>query len=97
MGFGRSHAGFGVEPGRDGVAQQSKEKFRAYGSYGEAFQDWAGMMARNPRYSRILQSGGSVQAFAANMQRAGYATDPAYGSKLEKVIQKTLTLQRLVT
>ena len=80
-----------------GQATRRVERFRAYGSYGEAFQDWAGMMARNPRYSRILQSGGSVQAFAANMQRAGYATDPAYGSKLEKVIQKTLTLQRLVT
>jgi flagellar protein FlgJ len=80
-----------------GQATRRVERFRAYGSYGEAFQDWAGMMARNPRYSRIIQSGGSVQAFAANMQRAGYATDPAYGSKLEKVIQKTLTLQRLVT
>ncbi|MBP8308303.1 MAG: flagellar assembly peptidoglycan hydrolase FlgJ [Burkholderiaceae bacterium] len=80
-----------------GHATRRVERFRAYGSYGEAFQDWAGMMARNPRYSRVIQSGGSVQAFAANMQRAGYATDPAYGSKLEKVIQKTLTLQRLVT
>ena len=73
------------------------ERFRAYGSYGEAFQDWASMMASSPRYSRVIQSGGSVQAFAANMQRAGYATDPAYGAKLEKTIQKTLTLQRLVT
>ena len=73
------------------------ERFRAYGSYGEAFQDWAGMMARSPRYSKVIESGGSVQAFAANMQRAGYATDPAYGAKLEKVIQKTLSLQRLVT
>ena len=73
------------------------ERFRSYGSYGEAFQDWASMMASSPRYSRVIQSGGSVQAFAANMQRAGYATDPAYGAKLEKTIQKTLTLQRLVT
>jgi flagellar protein FlgJ len=80
-----------------GQATRKVERFRSYGSYGEAFQDWAGMMARNPRYSRVLQSGGSVQTFAASMQRAGYATDPAYGSKLEKVIQKTLTLQRLVT
>jgi flagellar protein FlgJ len=73
------------------------ERFRSYGSYGEAFQDWASMMASSPRYSRVIQSGGSVQAFAASMQRAGYATDPAYGAKLEKTIQKTLSLQRLVT
>jgi flagellar protein FlgJ len=45
-----------------GHATRRVERFRAYGSYGEAFQDWAGMMVRNPRYSRILQSGGSVQA-----------------------------------
>ncbi len=80
-----------------GRASRRVEKFRAYGSYGEAFQDWASMMARSPRYSRVIQSGGSVQAFAANMQRAGYATDPAYGSKLARTIEKTLALQRVVT
>lgn len=78
-------------------ATRRVERFRSYGSYSEAFQDWAGMMARNPRYSGVMQSAGNVQAFAANMQRAGYATDPAYGAKLEKTIQKTLALQRLVT
>jgi flagellar protein FlgJ len=80
-----------------GQATRRVERFRAYGSYAEAFQDWATLMARSPRYAGVIQSGGSVEAFAAGMQRAGYATDPAYGAKLEKTIQRTLALQRLVT
>lgn len=80
-----------------GQATRRVERFRAYGSYAEAFQDWASLMARSPRYAGVIQSGGSVEAFAAGMQRAGYATDPAYGAKLEKTIQRTLALQRLVT
>jgi len=80
-----------------GQATRRVERFRAYGSYAEAFQDWAALMARSPRYAGVIQAGGSVEAFAAGMQRAGYATDPAYGAKLEKTIQRTLALQRLVT
>jgi flagellar protein FlgJ len=80
-----------------GQATRRVERFRAYGSYAEAFQDWASLMARSPRYAGVIQAGGSVEAFAAGMQRAGYATDPAYGAKLEKTIQRTLALQRLVT
>lgn len=80
-----------------GQPTRRTERFRAYGSYAEAFQDWAALIGRSPRYGGVVQSGGSVEAFAASMQRAGYATDPAYGAKLEKTIQRTLALQRLVT
>jgi flagellar protein FlgJ len=80
-----------------GQPTRRTERFRAYGSYGEAFQDWAALIARSPRYGGVVQAGGSVETFAASMQRAGYATDPAYGAKLEKTIQRTLALQRLVT
>ena len=58
---------------------------------------WAGLMASNPRYRGVLNAGSSVEGFAAGMQRAGYATDPAYGAKLEKTINRALMLKRLVT
>jgi flagellar protein FlgJ len=80
-----------------GQPTRRNERFRAYGSYAEAFQDWAALIARSPRYGGVVQSGASVEAYAASMQRAGYATDPAYGAKLEKTIQRTLALQRLLT
>ena len=34
--------------------------------------------------------------FAQGLQRAGYATDPAYADKLTRVINTTLRLQRSV-
>ena len=39
----------------------------------------------------------SAQGFAQGLQRAGYATDPAYADKLGRVINTTLRLQRVVT
>ncbi len=106
-----SHNLFGIKAGRnwngdvaeavtteyvDGRPRKQVERFRAYGSYAEAFQDWARLMAASPRYRGVLKSGGSAEDFAAGMQRAGYATDPAYGAKLEKTINRTLMLKRLV-
>ncbi len=39
----------------------------------------------------------SASKFAHSLQRAGYATDPAYADKLTRVINTTLRLQRVVT
>jgi peptidoglycan hydrolase FlgJ len=69
-----------------GVAKKVVEKFRAYNNYSEAFRDWAQLLASNPRYAPVLAQGRDPQAFAAGLQRAGYATDPAYGDKLARVI-----------
>jgi flagellar protein FlgJ len=73
------------------------ERFRAYGSYEEACTDWSRLMASNPRYAGVLQAGGSVESFAKNMQRAGYATDPNYASKLTSTITQALSLRRVTT
>jgi flagellar protein FlgJ len=35
-----------------------------------------------------------AQRFAQGLQRAGYATDPAYADKLGRVINTTLRVQR---
>ncbi|MGB7301916.1 MAG: flagellar assembly peptidoglycan hydrolase FlgJ [Burkholderiaceae bacterium] len=70
------------------------EKFRAYPSYADAFNDWVGLMTRLPRYAGVLNDSNSPQQFANGLQQAGYATDPQYGSKLEKVIQQTIAIQK---
>lgn len=69
----------------NGVAEQRVERFRAYGSYAEAFRDYAGLLAGNSRYAGVLGSTEAV-GFARALQRAGYATDPAYAAKLERII-----------
>lgn len=70
----------------NGVPKKVVEKFRAYNNYSEAFRDWAQLLAGNPRYADVLAGGRDAQAFARGLQRAGYATDPAYASKLGRVI-----------
>lgn len=84
----------------DGRPVRTVEKFRAYGSHAEAFADWARLMASNPRYAPVVRAASNgepvVGDYAASMQRSGYATDPAYGRKLERTIEQTLALRRLV-
>jgi len=77
-----------------GVARKVVQKFRAYASYAESFADYAKLMANNPRYQKVVAAGSNAQAFAQGLQKAGYATDPAYADKLGRVINTTLRLQR---
>ncbi len=69
----------------NGVAEQRVERFRAYASYAEGFQDYANLMAQSPRYAAVVGSQDAA-GFARGLQRAGYATDPAYAAKLERII-----------
>lgn len=78
----------------DGKPQKVMAKFRAYSSYAESFADYARLMADSPRYKNVVASGASATGFAKGLQRAGYATDPAYAEKLSKVINTTLRLQQ---
>jgi peptidoglycan hydrolase FlgJ len=83
----------------NGKAQKVVAKFRAYGSYAESFADYAKLMKDSPRYQNVVaaatkKSGDAGAGFAMGLQKAGYATDPAYADKLTKVINTTLRLQR---
>jgi len=81
----------------DGRARKQVEPFRAYGSYAEAFTDWASMLAKSPRYAQVLRQSSTIEGFAGGMQKAGYATDPNYGAKLERTINQALMLRRVTT
>lgn len=78
----------------DGQPVRQRAAFRSYGSYSEAFADYARLLADSPRYRGVVRGADSAQAFASGLQRAGYATDPAYAAKLERTINHTLALQR---
>jgi flagellar protein FlgJ len=80
----------------DGKAVKVKETFRAYGSYAESFADYARLIGNSPRYAGVVASGADAEGFARGLQKAGYATDPAYADKLTRVIGTTLRLQRAV-
>ena len=105
-----SHNLFGIKAGADwkgpvaettttefveGRAVKTVARFRAYASHAEAFADYARLMKNSPRYQQVLAQAQDAGSFASGLQRAGYATDPAYAEKLTRVINTTLRLQRM--
>lgn len=98
-----SHNLFGIKAGKgwngpvaevmtteyvNGVATRRVEKFRAYGSYAEAFADYANMLTNSSRYKTVVASASDAVGFAQGLQRAGYATDPQYADKLRRMIAR---------
>jgi flagellar protein FlgJ len=78
----------------DGQPARQRAAFRSYGSYTEAFTDYARLLSGSSRYAGAVRGATSAESFAQGMQRAGYATDPQYASKLARTINQTLALQR---
>jgi peptidoglycan hydrolase FlgJ len=68
-----------------GTATAVKAQFRAYSTPSQCFKDYVSLLQSNPRYAAALGTGGNTQAFAAALQRGGYATDPSYAGKLGAV------------
>lgn len=79
----------------NGKAVVRNERFRAYGSYAESFQDYARLIAQNPRYASVLGQS-DADGFSRALQKGGYATDPAYAEKLSRVINGTTLRQGLL-
>jgi len=70
---------------RHGVMQQEQAKFRSYESAAQAFEDYTNFILNNPRYQQALEHGYSGEAYARELQKAGYATDPNYAKKINRI------------
>ncbi len=70
-----------------GVPSARVDKFRAYGSATDSFQDYINLLSSNPRYSGALNTGSDTSAFASALQRGGYSTDPGYAHKVMTIAQ----------
>ncbi|QXZ09020.1 flagellar assembly peptidoglycan hydrolase FlgJ [Comamonas sp. Y33R10-2] len=77
----------------NGAPKKITAKFRAYDSFEESFRDYARLIGSNPRYEKAMAKTGSAQDYASELQKAGYATDPAYAQKLSRAIQSVQQLQ----
>ena len=80
----------------NGTPRKVVAKFRAYDSYEDSFRDYAKLITDNPRYEKAQATAktGSAVAYAAELQKAGYATDPEYAKKLSGAINSALRVQR---
>jgi flagellar protein FlgJ len=70
---------------QNGVAGDTTAQFKAYATPTRSFQDYVALLRNNPRYAAALNTGSDVHAFAAGLQRGGYATDPEYANKIAAV------------
>jgi flagellar protein FlgJ len=70
-----------------GVAVRKKDRFRAYGSFRDSFNDYVDFLQSNPRYSKALASTSDSKQYFKELQKAGYATDPRYAQKLTSVLE----------
>jgi flagellar protein FlgJ len=73
---------------RDGVAMRTREDFRAYDSWEESFQDYVRFVSGNPRYAEALQASSDAGTYFERLQAAGYATDPAYAEKINRILDE---------
>ncbi|WP_051303465.1 flagellar assembly peptidoglycan hydrolase FlgJ [Comamonas composti] len=73
-----------------GTPRKITARFRAYDSYEESFRDYARLITSSPRYEKAMSATGSALAYASELQKAGYATDPRYASKLGRAIESAM-------
>jgi flagellar protein FlgJ len=69
---------------QQGLAVKKTQVFRAYSGYEAAFQDYADLLKR--RYPQAAGASGDAMTFASGLAAGGYATDPAYAAKVQRVI-----------
>lgn len=74
---------------QNGVAHKENASFRVYNSFEHSFTDYIDFIQSNPRYHKALSVTGSPEQYLTELQRAGYATDPNYASKIINILHQT--------
>jgi len=77
--------GRNVKEYKGDTAYTEAAQFRSYGSYAEAFRDYANLLSRSERYTDVLGQR-TPEGFAHSLQKAGFATDPMYADKITRII-----------
>ena len=71
----------------NGMPRPQLAQFRSYTDVAATFDDYARFLTENPRYSDVAGHGADVEGFADALQASGYATDPDYADKLNRVLE----------
>jgi len=73
---------YGTSECGNGQCSGTAAAFRVYANLADSFRDHDRFLRENSRYAPALQVRADPNAFATQLQLAGYATDPAYAAKL---------------
>ncbi len=61
---------------------KTSASFRKYSSVEQSFNDYVSLIKGNERYQNALANAGNPELYVNELHKAGYATDPNYGSKI---------------
>ena len=75
---------------RGGVPEKEQARFRAYEDYADSFNDYVEFLQTNPRYQQALEQAEDPGRFVRELHAAGYATDPEYATKIERIFNSDL-------
>ena len=70
----------------NGLMRKQRASFRAYASLADSFADYADFLKTNPRYRAALNTAADAPSFARALAAAGYATDPEYSGKINRIM-----------
>lgn len=73
---------------RDGQFVKETAAFRSYDSYQDSFHDLVSLLQNNSRYQDAVKSADKPEQFVQELQKAGYATDPNYASKISQIARQ---------
>ncbi|MGF6401987.1 flagellar protein FlgJ [Pseudomonas frederiksbergensis] len=78
---------------RNGEMVKETAEFRSYASYKDSFHDLVTLLQSNNRYQDVLKSADNPEQFVRELQKAGYATDPDYASKISQIAKQMTSYQ----
>ncbi|RMQ44920.1 Flagellar rod assembly protein/muramidase FlgJ [Pseudomonas cichorii] len=78
---------------RDGKMVKETADFRSYDSYADSFHDLVSLLQNNNRYKEVINSADNSEQYVKELQKAGYATDPNYASKISQIAKQMKSYQ----
>jgi len=78
---------------RDGAMVKETAQFRSYASYKDSFHDLVTLLQTNNRYQDVVKAADNPEQFVRELQKAGYATDPDYASKISQIAKQMTSYQ----
>ncbi|MHC8355192.1 flagellar assembly peptidoglycan hydrolase FlgJ [Pseudomonas sp. LB3P81] len=78
---------------RNGAMVKETAEFRSYDSYKDSFHDLVTLLQTNNRYQDVVKSADNPEQFVRELQKAGYATDPDYASKISQIAKQMTSYQ----
>lgn len=73
---------------RNGQMVKETAQFRSYASYKDSFHDLVTLLQTNNRYQDVVKSADNPEQFVRELQKAGYATDPNYATKISQIAKQ---------